>query len=211
MLKTAETLTARYKEAITPLAGALGISNEEQIGIIYNLVANSMSNDFFTEENLPVAPIPSFEQVLIYLEQNGLSPEEIKELITKSPQVLLFCEHLDDIYLVFKGDEYRTCILVDDNEYRSYSKDSFDYMNMLYQDIDAVKEFPNLVTKLIENTDDYKVETILNSTIREDVAGAYGITETDTIKEVLEKMKSSYSEKNFYVKGTTLKQQNQVK
>lgn len=201
MMPNIDSLVHSYGQELSKIALPLEITPSEQNGIVYNLIVNSIRNSFFIDSG-PSLELPlDFEGITTHLSQNGLTKQQIKELLLKSPQILLYCQRPDDIYLLFKGDEYQSYVLVNGNDYRCYSKALFDYSKMIAQDLKGDADYTGLVDKIIATDEPYHLQIILDSANREDFQREYGLSSEDTVKDILEKMKNGYSKKNFYVKS----------
>ena len=80
----------------------------------YNRVFNSReySQNAFSNTNLQ-----ELKNELIKL---GLSEDEIKNIIIKSPIIILYSDRLSDIYYLYKNSKYYGYVILDDGEYDTF-------------------------------------------------------------------------------------------
>ena len=204
-----DSLVKRYSKAISDISQSVGLTKEEMTSIVYTLVMNTLYNDFFKPHLVPQQGNPEFIHIIEYLAQNGLTPEQIRETLVEDPQILLFCEHIEDVYLIFQRDNFCSFVLVDGNDYRAYKKGDYSLSRALVQDVRILQDFPHLLEALVDVfSTNHQINTLLDSAERSDIAEFYDIKDNDSVKEILTKMSRVPSDSNnYHVKSAGQKQE----
>ena len=96
---------------------------EEQFKLlITNLIYSFENNDYLKNKiySLNIFSIQNLENLLSNLMNLDLKNTVIKEIITKSPIILLYSNQLDNIYFLYKNNKYYGYIILDNNKYYTY-------------------------------------------------------------------------------------------
>lgn len=90
--------------------------------LITNLIYSFENNDYLKNKiySLNIFFIENLEKLLSNLMDLELEDTVIKEIITKSPIILLYSDQLDNIYFLYKNNKYYGYIILDNNKYYTY-------------------------------------------------------------------------------------------
>ncbi len=173
------------------------INFEEFSSLINTIIKDVTFDEFYNKLLKKKTQFNSFEEsslleikkVFINL---GLGELEIKKIILTIPDVILFSDKIEDIYPIYKSNEFKGIAFVNDNEYRAYSYSESSYrLRYLNQILDSKT-----------NNYDYIIESLLNSLKRKDVREELNIKSDNELdlKDKFTVLTRIYSKKNYYLK-----------
>ena len=172
--------------------------NQEESTYLINLIIKDLLTDeyYFRLINSKLDFLP-FEESAIQSIKNifisvGIDESEIKKIILTIPEILLFYDSFESIYLIYKSSKFRGIAFLFLLDYRaySYSESSFRlrYLNIALDS--RINDFTYLIEKLLRSLDreDIKKTTNLES------------QNEDDLKNKFAALTRSYSKKNYYLR-----------
>ena len=175
----------------------LDISQEESIYLINLIIKDLLNDEYYSRlinsklEFFPFeeSTIQSIKKIFISV---GIDESEIKKIILTIPEILLFYDSFESIYLIYKSSKFSGIAFLNGEDYRaySYSESSFRlrYLNIALDS--RINDFTYLIEKLLRSLDreDIKKTTNLESQNKED------------LKNRFMALTRSNSKKNYYLR-----------
>ena len=116
-----EYIKLNLKQIYNNISNVFGIDNEEFRILVLNIIK------FFEykktnkkEYSINVFSIDVLSKLKSELTKLGLTEEEIKQIITKSPIIILYSDNLNDIYYLYKNRNYYGYTVLYNGEYETY-------------------------------------------------------------------------------------------
>ena len=172
--------------------------NQEESTYLINLIIKDLLTDeyYFRLINSKLDFLP-FEESAIQSIKNifisvGIDESEIKKIILTIPEILLFYDSFESIYLIYKSSKFRGIAFLYGEDYRaySYSESSFRlrYLNIALDS--RINDFTYLIEKLLRSLDreDIKKTTNLESQSEDDLKNKFAA------------LTRIYSKKNYYLR-----------
>ena len=176
---------------------------DKKIELILNKLLIEKKNDSFYE-NIDISSILNKETPIIimnYLKRHSLTEEEIKIIVLNHPYLLMYSNNLDNLFIVFKNNEYKAYVLLDGDTYRCYKSIGSIYNennHSFEEEYNYLNNNKNIVfSDLYDNA---YISPIISSVKRKDIKELLKIEEKDSIKEKFNKLSKEYSRKNIYFK-----------
>lgn len=159
--------------------------------IIHDLTTDSFYIKMLHNDKLP----PKFdsESLMIikkFLLELGFDNKKIKDIILKIPEMLLFSNNIENIYPIFKGNDFEGCAFLNGKSYKSY----------LYFEGDDEYHFDKDINYINSYDYDYLVNMMLNSLNRKDIKNESKLDNNPDLKAKFKALTKDYSLKNYYFK-----------
>lgn len=165
------------------------MNKEEVLATIKNLITILKKDQFYSNykkffiTNFSLSNLNNLKE---YLLKHGLSENEIKKTIIRMPGMIFLNETLENIYLIFKGKQYKGYVVFNNNDIKSY-------VYLGNSDLICGKN-----NNYYEN--EYIIKEMLKNANREDVSEFLNIQSDYKIKEKLDCLKEDFCLKNYYLK-----------
>ncbi len=168
--------------------------NQEEYANILKRIIKDILKDSFYELLLKNNNIDFSKDSLIniknYLINLNLEEEQIKEVIVTIPEIILFNKMINNIFPIYKNNNFKGLAFVYNNSYRSYSYSMSSYkLNSLNNIVDNNVNYYN-----------YVIDSLLKSLEREDIKEKLKIDENTSLNEKFISLSKDYSKKNYYFK-----------
>lgn len=192
-----EYLNTNIHLILSNLKKNLDINQEESTYLINLIIKDLLTDEYYfrlINSKLDFLPfeesaIQSIKKIFISV---GIDESEIKKIILTIPEILLFYDSFESIYLIYKSSKFRGIAFLNGEDYRaySYSESSFRlrYLNIALDS--RINDFTYLIEKLLRSLDreDIKKTTNLESQNKED------------LKNRFMALTRSNSKKNYYLR-----------
>ena len=186
--------------------GILGLSKKEILFLLKGIFISILNDEFFNmkikDKNELVNMLISednLQNIIEFLLNKKCNIKLIKEILIENPQILLYGDNLNNIFVIYKNQYYKGYVLVNDNDYRSYLQ--YD-MSEFFKNDNPIIEAINLSDLMSYSrfNDQYVMKNIIQTLYRDDIKKKYNISENDSLTERLKKSEVNYSRKNYYLK-----------
>ena len=192
-----EYLNTNIHLILSNLKKNLDINQEESIYLINLIIKDLLTDEYCSRlinsklDFLPFeeSAIQSIKKIFISV---GIDESEIKKIILTIPEILLFYDSFESIYLIYKSSKFRGIAFLYGEDYRaySYSESSFRlrYLNIALDS--RINDFTYLIEKLLRSLDreDIKKTTNLESQSEDDLKNKFAA------------LTRIYSKKNYYLR-----------
>ena len=114
-------INQNLKQIYNNIYSVFGITKEEFKILILNIIKffeyKNIDEKDYSPNVFSIDALSKLKLVLIKLE---LTEEEIKQIIIKSPIIILYCDNLKDIYYLYKNKKFYGYTILDNKEYETY-------------------------------------------------------------------------------------------
>ncbi len=168
-------------------------SSEEYANLIKKIIKDILKDAFYKDlvnNNTIDFNKESLLDIKEFLYKLNINEKQIKEIIITIPEIVLFNKMINNIFPIYKNNNFKGLAFVYNNDYRSYS-----YSNSSYK----LNNLNNIVDKNV-NYYNYVIDNLLKSLEREDIKSKYDIGENASLNEKFISLSKDYSKKNYYFK-----------
>ncbi len=157
--------------------------------IIKDILKDSFYKDIVNNNNIDFNK-ESLLAIKEFLDKLNINEKQIREVIITIPEIVLFNKMINNIFPIYKNNNFKGLAFVYNNNYRSYS-----YSNSSYK----LNNLNNIVDSNV-NYYNYVIDNLLKSLEREDIKAKYNIDENASLNEKFITLSKHYSKKNYYFK-----------
>ena len=168
-------------------------SSEEYANLLKKIIKDILKDSFYKDlvnNNTIDFNKESLLDIKEFLYKLNINEKQIKEIIITIPEIVLFNKMINNIFPIYKNNNFKGLAFVYNNDYRSYS-----YSNSSYK----LNNLNNIVDKNV-NYYNYVIDNLLKSLEREDIKSKYDIGENAPLNEKFISLSKDYSKKNYYFK-----------
>ena len=168
-------------------------SSEEYANLLKKIIKDILKDSFYKDlvnNNTIDFNKESLLDIKEFLYKLNINEKQIKEIIITIPEIVLFNKMINNIFPIYKNNNFKGLAFVYNNDYRSYS-----YSNSSYK----LNNLNNIVDQNV-NYYNYVIDNLLKSLEREDIKSKYDIDENAPLNEKFISLSKDYSKKNYYFK-----------
>ncbi len=186
-------LNQNLKELYNNFKIVFNINLEEYNNLVRRIVKDILKDSFYdllVKNNSIDFNKESLLNIKEYLIKLNLNKEEIKEVIITIPEIVLFNKLINNVFPIYKNNNFKGVAFVYNDSYRSYSYSISSYkLNNLNNIVDNNVNYYN-----------YVIDSLLRSLEREDIKSKLSIDENAPLNEKFRSLSKDYSKKNYYFK-----------
>lgn len=192
-----EYLNTNIHLILSNLKKNLDINQEESTYLINLIIKDLLTDEYYSRlinsklDFLPFGEnaIQSIKNIFISV---GIDESEIKKIILTIPEILLFYDSFESIYLIYKSSKFRGVAFLNGKDYRAYS----------YSESSFRLRYLNIALDSRINDFTYLIEKLLRSLEREDIKKSTNLESQneDDLKNKFAALTRSYSKKNYYLR-----------
>lgn len=158
--------------------------------VFYKSVINSKSLLCFSEKNLI--------KLKNYLKEMTDDDNLIKNIIVYIPEILLFSNNCNNIFPLYKSNEFKGIVLLNNEKYKAYDYHSY-FLNPNYN----IFYDGNLNMYRVKKRNDIQeceiiVQSMLELLSRKDIMDYYGLNNNSTLEDKFYALSSRYNKRNYY-------------
>ena len=191
-----EYLNTNIHLILSNLKKNLDINQEESTYLINLIIKDLLTDEYYfrlinsTLDFLPFeeSAMQSIKKIFISV---GIDESEIKKIILTIPEILLFYDSFESIYLIYKSSKFRGIAFLNGEDYRAYS----------YSESSFRLRYLNIALDSRINDVTYLIEKLLRSLDREDVKRSTNLESQneEDLKNRFMALTSFNSKKNYYL------------
>lgn len=117
-----KNIKLNIKDIYNNIFDVFEITKEEFNTLILNIINSFQYNENLKKKefSMNIFSIENLLELKSMLIKIGLTEEEIKKIIVKSPIILLYSDKLDNIYYLFKNKKYYGYTILDNKKYYTF-------------------------------------------------------------------------------------------